>query len=226
MNEYLPHKVDWNCVDVVLLDMDGTILDLAYDTHFWMEHLPLRYAQHAEISVEQSRQLLAPIFESTYGTLDWYCVDYWSEKLGVDVGAMKRETADRVAWLQGAQHFLNAVRKAGIPLWLVTNAHPKSLCLKLEQTGLHAHMDQLLTSHEFGYPKEDARFWPHFTEQQCLNPARALFVDDNLNVLQTAKTFGIGQCVAVSLPDSSQPPKVVDGDWPVVERLSELLTGL
>ncbi len=227
INEYLPQKVDWDRVDVVLLDMDGTLLDLAYDTHFWTEHLPYRYAQHSEITIEESREFLAPIFENTYGTLDWYCVDYWSSRLGMDIQSLKRETAHRVAWLAGAQTFLSGVRQAGKPLWLVTNAHPKSLSVKLEQTGLDSHLDQMMTSHELGYPKEDAHFWPLFVEQQAIAPERALFVDDNLNVLKAAKTFGIGQCVAVSRPESNRPARVLEDDgWPIVEELSELLAGL
>ena len=27
-------------VDLVLLDMDGTLLDLHYDSHFWLDYVP------------------------------------------------------------------------------------------------------------------------------------------------------------------------------------------
>ena len=36
--------VDWESVDTVLLDMDGTILDLRFDNWFWLELIPRRYA--------------------------------------------------------------------------------------------------------------------------------------------------------------------------------------
>ncbi len=32
--------LNWSGIDTVLLDMDGTLLDLAFDRHFWLEHVP------------------------------------------------------------------------------------------------------------------------------------------------------------------------------------------
>ncbi|HBT55971.1 MAG TPA: haloacid dehalogenase, partial [Pseudomonas sp.] len=32
--------LNWNAIDTVLLDMDGTLLDLHFDNHFWLEHMP------------------------------------------------------------------------------------------------------------------------------------------------------------------------------------------
>lgn len=37
--------IDWSAIDTVLLDMDGTLLDLHFDNHFWQHHLPLRFAE-------------------------------------------------------------------------------------------------------------------------------------------------------------------------------------
>ena len=42
--------IDWEEIDTILLDMDGTLLDLNYDLHFWLEHLPLIYASQHQIS--------------------------------------------------------------------------------------------------------------------------------------------------------------------------------
>ena len=219
--------LDWQAIDTVLLDMDGTLLDLAFDNHFWTEHLPRRYAEHRALPLDAAHEHLAPIHESTTGTLNWYCVDYWSETLGVDVEALKHEVAERIVWLEGAREFLQAVRASGKPLWLVTNAHPKSLSLKLAKTDLGEHMDELVSTHELGYPKEDARFWPMFARQYGLRSAeRAMLVDDNLRVLATARDYGIGHCVAVCRPDSNQPARNIEDGWPVVERLDELLSGL
>ena len=32
--------VNWNKIDTILLDMDGTLLDLYFDNYFWREHVP------------------------------------------------------------------------------------------------------------------------------------------------------------------------------------------
>jgi putative hydrolase of the HAD superfamily len=36
--------IDWSRIDTVLLDMDGTLLDLRFDNWFWQELIPSRYA--------------------------------------------------------------------------------------------------------------------------------------------------------------------------------------
>jgi 5'-nucleotidase len=36
----MPLDLDWNNIDTVLLDMDGTLLDLAFDSQFWLQDVP------------------------------------------------------------------------------------------------------------------------------------------------------------------------------------------
>ena len=33
----MPFDIDWQSIDDVLLDMDGTLLDLHYDATFWLK---------------------------------------------------------------------------------------------------------------------------------------------------------------------------------------------
>lgn len=215
--------VDWGRVQTVLLDMDGTLLDLAYDNHFWTEHLPARYAELQGISLQASNDFLGPIFESTHGTLDWYCIDYWTERLQVDISALKRETAERVGWLDGAQVFLRSLEVRGLPRWLVTNAHPKSLSLKVERTGLDRFLDAQFSTHSFGFPKEDENFWSRFSLDTGLDLGACLLIDDNLRVLETAGACGVGQCVAITRPDSRHPERELDIPWPSVSQLTDLV---
>ncbi len=35
--------IDWDNIDTVLLDMDGTLLDLGFDNWFWQPHVPEQY---------------------------------------------------------------------------------------------------------------------------------------------------------------------------------------
>jgi len=50
------------------------------------------------------------LFDSKRGTLDWYCVDHWSEELGIDVPALKSALRERIGYLDGAPEFLDALR--------------------------------------------------------------------------------------------------------------------
>ena len=116
------NKLDWNEITTVLLDMDGTLLDLHYDTHFWREHLPKRYAFSRGLDIETAKRLLAPIFEKHAGTLNWYCLDFWSRELDVDIAEMKREVAHLIAIKEGALEFLDRLKHLGKRTVLVTIA--------------------------------------------------------------------------------------------------------
>lgn len=217
--------LNWGTVDLVLLDMDGTVLDLGFDNYFWGEVVPARYAQAKAISFETARAELQPHFERLRGTLPWYSLAHWSELTGLDLPALKREVRQRIRPLAGAEDFLRAVKQSGRQLWLVTNADPQALDIKQTQAGLEQYFDRLISSHDFGAPKEDARFWPRLLERFPFAPERALFVDDSLPVLKSARAFGIGQLVAIRHPDAQQPPRDVPG-FPAVDRLADLLPAL
>lgn len=215
-------NIDWSQIDQVLLDMDGTVLDLSFDNHFWLELLPQRYAARHGLSLDESLARLVPEFRATQGTLNWYCLDYWSQFTGLDIIAMKTELRHRMCPLPGSHEFLEAVRDSGRPLWLVTNAHPGSWTVKLEETGIGRHFERVISSHDFGMPKEDARFWPALVDAHPFDPSRTLFADDSLPVLRAAKHYGIREVVAIRHPDSTQAPRVID-EFSAVDRLPDLL---
>jgi len=214
--------VNWSDVEHVLLDMDGTLLDLKFDNHFWGQLLPERYAALHGLSVAQALEHLTPQFRAMQGTLEWYSLDYWSDVTRVDVAALKEEVRHLIAPLQGAEEFLRAVHESGRKIWLATNAHGKSWRLKLEQTGLSSWFDRVICSHDFGAPKEDARFWQRVVAAHPFDPKRVLFVDDSLSVLRAARLYGLGQIVAIRHPDSSQPKRKID-EFIAVDRIADLL---
>lgn len=213
--------LDWNSIDTVLLDMDGTLLDLHFDNYFWQEHLVERYAQLHNIPLPQTREQLGRRFAETAGSLDWYCLDFWSRELNVDILELKREIEHLIAVHPYAEQFLQALhgRKR---LALVTNAHPKSLAMKLERTGLSEFFDPIISAHQFRLPKESAGFWPRLQEILQFNPARTLLVEDNVSVLQAAREFGIHHLLAITRPDSRSHPILVEG-FNAIEHFGELL---
>ena len=214
-------RVDWSRIDVVILDMDGTILDLAYDNYFWRQLLPQRYAALHGLSESEAVARLQPLFDATAHTLPWYCTDYWTEQTGINVAALKHEIRSRIAPLPGAERFLQPVRDCGRGLWLATNAHRDSWRLKLQHTELARYFHTVVCSHDFGAPKEHLDFWAQFQAQHPFDPSRALFVDDSRPVLDAARRYGIGQVVAIRHPDRSAPPRPVPGH-PSVDALAAL----
>lgn len=217
-----PSAIDWPAIDTVLLDMDGTLLDLRFDNWFWQELIPSRYAAANGLELEVARELLTPRFTEVRGTLRWYCIEYWSGELGLDIGAIKRAAQGRVGFLPGAEAFLRKLKDSGKRCVLVTNAHPRTLAIKNEQVALARHFDACYSTHAFDFPKESPEFWPRLAAAEGFECGRTLFVDDSLGVLHAARNFGIGWIRAVRRPDSGLPPQPT-GDFAAVDRVADLM---
>ncbi len=187
----------------MLLDLDGTLLDLAYDNYVWLGLVPERYAQARGLSIPEAQAELAPKFRAWAGKLEWYSIDFWSRELGLDILQLHRDEAARVGWLPGARGFLETLRARGKRLALMTNAHPSIVEIKHARTGVLDCLDAVYTSHGFGAPKEDPRFWEAAVAAEGYDPARSLFVDDSRAVLQSAIRSGLRWVYGVRRPDSS-----------------------
>lgn len=208
--------------DTLMLDMDGTILDLAYDNYMWMTHVPQRWASQNGMSLEQARRHLFEKFGAAQGDLRWYCLDHWSEHLGLDVAQLHRDNHERIGFLPGALEFLQRVRESRVRLLLVTNSHQATLDLKDEVTGLTAYFDGIYTSHAFGFAKERQEFWHALRDATDFDPATTMFVDDNPTVLQSAATYGVQHPVVISRPDTSRP-RHDTCEFVAVEGLADLI---
>ncbi len=214
--------LDWTLIDTVLLDMDGTLLDLHFDNHFWLEHVPLRYAEKQGISLEASKEDVYARCKAVEGTMDWYCVDYWSDQLGLDIPLLKEEVDHLIAVHPHVPEFLEAVRAAGKRSVLVTNAHGKSLALKMERTQLAGHFDNIVCSHDLGLPKENPAFWDKLNAVEPFNMQHSLLVDDSLSVLRSARFYGIRYTLAVYVPDSKQSRRDTE-DFPAIEDFRDIM---
>jgi putative hydrolase of the HAD superfamily len=212
---------EWPAIDTVLLDLDGTLLDLAFDTRFWRQTIPAAWAHARGLTVEAAREQLTPRFRAREGTLDWYSVEFWSRELELDVAALKRASMHEVRWLAGVPEFLDTLRRNGKRLVLFTNAHPDSLAIKEERIGVSRYLDAMFSAHSFDWPKEDARFWECIRRTEPFDPQRTLFVDDSPAVLAAARAAGIRWVIGVRHPDSQGTVRD-HGAWPAVDRISDL----
>lgn len=208
----------------LMLDMDGTLLDLAYDNFMWLTHVPAVYAEHHRLEPDEAREQLYGVYRELEGTLDWYCLDHWSERLEIDVLGLHRQQRERIQWLPGALDFLRAVAASPVRVLLVTNSHQDTLALKAEVTGLERYFDAVYSSHDIGHPKEDQAFWQSIDANESIDPPTTLFVDDNVSVLRSAARFNTGALLHVTRPDTSAPPKQHE-EFDGIESLAEIDTG-
>lgn len=217
-------NIDWDRIETVFLDMDGTLLDLNFDNVFWQKHVPARYGELNALDADAAAALLAPRFAGQQGRLNWYCLDYWTRELGFDVAALKREYRHEIRLLPDTLMFLDRLRSVDARRVLLTNAHPATLAIKLECTGIDPHFDAIVSSHQFGLPKENAGFWDRLPESEPFAPATTLLVDDSLPVLRAARAAGIAHLRAIRRPDTQAPPREVDG-FLAIDSVADLFPG-
>tara|TARA_B100000700_G_scaffold200234_1_gene220190 strand:- start:1906 stop:2607 length:702 start_codon:yes stop_codon:yes gene_type:complete len=213
--------IDWRAIDTVLLDMDGTLLDLHFDSHFWLKHLPRRYVELHRLDAASQEEIRSRII-SEQGTLNWYSLAYWSRELGVDIVALKREVQHLIGLRSDAMDFLTWLKHAHPRVVLATNADRESLALKLPLTGLEDFLDAIVSSADVGVPKEAQEFWFALQEIEPFDPARTLFIDDNPAVLESAREFGIRHLLGIKQPDSRRPERDLE-EFIALDRFASIL---
>ncbi len=217
--------IDWDAIDTVLLDMDGTLLDLHFDNVFWTEHVPRAWARkHGLPEAEATETLLARISQNQ-GTLDWYSLDYWTAQLEMDIPALKQELRHMIRLRPYALEFLQALRDGPCEVLMVTNAHRKTLDIKMSQVDLRAWFQRMVVSHELEAAKEDPAFWHKLQDLHPFDPARTLLIDDTESVLQAAHDYGIAHLLTLLQPDS-QRQKRIDTRFPGIHHFDEIMPGV
>ena len=211
---------------IIFFDMDGTLLDLAFDTYIWMQRIPERWAVEHQATLEQAKSQLYQYYLQFQGSLNWYSSTFWRQHIGVDAFAIQHENRHLIAPRFGCFELLNALQNFGIEYWIVSNADQVTLDLKLENVPMRPYFNQVISSESIGYPKEDQRFWQTLQQRYPFDASQVTFIDDNYAVLDSAKQFGIAQLFSICEPDSSTPRTEFNPNYIHLERLTDLLNYL
>ncbi|WP_232772409.1 GMP/IMP nucleotidase [Psychromonas sp. Urea-02u-13] len=208
-------------VDAVLLDMDGTLLDLHYDNHFWLEFIPQQYALKHQLSIEQAKHHVYAQCNKVMGSISWYCYDYWSDTLGLDIHALQHKTKHKIQLRSDTLWFLDKLKQANIPTYILTNAHRSGVALKMQQTELTPYFNKIISSHDYQIAKENLRFWSAVKEEIGVDFSRCLFIDDSEKILKVAENAGVGFLRGIATPDSEKPAQEMQA-FKSIKYFSEL----
>lgn len=214
--------LEWNDIDTVLLDMDGTILDRHFDDHFWLEHVPERWSQRNHTTLEYAKNHLYSLFHSQENTLNWTDLDYWSDRLKLDIPVLKQELEHLIAIHPHVIDFLLFLKRSGKKIWLVTNAHSKTLDLKMKRTRIGIYFDGIISAHQVGLPKEDSRFWEALQNFVSYSPERTLLGEDSETNLVTAREYAIRYLIYVSHYSSKISPRRSE-HFPTIDYFNRLI---
>ena len=183
-----------------LIDLDGVILDTSYDNYFWQKYIPRVYAQKQAIDEKDAISVTHTLFNYKKKTKDWYDVVYWSNLLDIDIihEKKKSENMSLIKLHEGSLDVLETLRNLNKKLFLVTNAHRKTLEIKLSKFDLSKYFDELICSHELGYIKEDIQFWHLLRNKLQIDYNDSVLIEDTFDNITSAHHAGVSNFIYIN----------------------------
>ncbi len=221
-SNHLRPTFSWSAIDTVLLDMDGTLLDKYFDDYFWEEYIPKIFAEENNLQPDEARKALLKRYQRVENTLQWTDLDYWTEQLGLDIPELKCKVDHLIQVHPYVVDFLKFLKDSGKHVHLVTNAHSKTLAIKMQKTAIGPWFSKIVCAEEVGEAKEHPIFWTKLENILGFDRARTLLADDTAKVLRSARSYGMQELIYVAKPSSRRPIEYSD-EFPSIAYFKELI---
>jgi HAD superfamily hydrolase (TIGR01509 family) len=216
------NKIPLDEIKYILLDMDGTLLDLYFDDYFWGHLVPEKYAEKHNMTFGAAKEYLFSTYKSHEKTLNWCDIDFWSKELHLDIPALKEQIRHLIEVHPHVIDFLKMMKRHRKKIFLLTNAHLKTVKIKFNKTQIGKYFDGVLCSFNVGYPKEYIEFWRRAEKRLKFDKTQSLFIDDTEDVLKTARDYGIKYLIFKAMASSKSEPKKTDV-FPTIHDFRELM---
>lgn len=200
-------QLDWGRIETVFVDMDGTLLDKTFDDRFWGQRVPEAYAVRHRLPAQEATDRVFSLYKAAEGTLDWIDLDRWSRVLSLDLVTLQEQAKDGIRVNHGVLEFLEWLRETEKYVVLVTNAHPRSVALKMQVTGLRPFFALIISAFDVGLLKESPGFWDRLLGRlDGIVIKQAVMIDDSPEPLRAAREAGVGHVLLKIRPDSAAQP--------------------
>jgi putative hydrolase of the HAD superfamily len=140
----------------------------------------------------------------------------------MDIPALKRELQHMISLRPHAIEFLTRLHHSHRDVVMVTNAHRKTLEIKMDNVDITHWFDRVVVSHDLQSPKEEQAFWYKLQDLHPFDPTRTLLIDDTEQVLESARIYGIAHLLTLLQPDS-QRQKRIDTRFPGIHHFDEIM---
>lgn len=199
-------------VKVVSLDMEGTLVDHAFSNAVWEHEIPRLYAEKHGIDVDAAlAQVRAEYSTVGEGRTEWYDVDYWFRRLGLE-GDWRRLIKERVNLINVYPDAAVALRRLGEAYPLIVSSNTIREFLELQVAAVGGGFAHAFSApSDFGMVKKDAGFYRRVLDELSLRPDQVAHVGDHKEFdYLAAKSLGLEAYHLDRSGDAREPDTVRD----------------
>ena len=167
-------------IEVISFDLDGTLVDDAFDRAIWFQEIPARYAAKHGLALEEAKARVVAEYQALEGHPRWTDMGFWFDRFGL--GDWREAAASRAHLIRLYPETLDVLGhlQARYTLILITQAEHKFYRLKLRVSGLGAYFQRIFAMPEhFRQLAKDAQAYEGVLARMGLAAGEMLHVGDH-----------------------------------------------